>query len=182
MTKYKLLKPIKNVEWKVGEVRETEKDFMKNLHIKYNAGVGMYPTELAILEHTGFIEEVNDVQLVIIKEVEGSYFVSGGNGNGRVGGDGGGADVRIIPVGVGDVAVCCGCETLRTFQPLETPKRWRAEKGGDYYHLDTGFRVQAEWDAHGDYDDNHYKAGNYFQTTEQLEEFRKGVKGLVGIK
>ena len=60
MTKYKLLKPIKNVEWNVGEVKETEKAYEGGTHIKYNAGVVMYPPELALLEHAGFIEEVNE--------------------------------------------------------------------------------------------------------------------------
>ena len=186
MTKYKLLKPIKNVDWCVGEVRETEEDYDGDSYIKIN-NFALYPVTLALTEHLGFIEEVEMLQPTGNK----ISSTGGGNGNGRVGGGGGGADSRIIPVGVGDVAVCCGGDTIRTFMgtscisvgsaPLETPKRWRAEKGGDYYYLDTGFRVQAEWDDYGDYDNNHYKAGNYFQTTEQLEEFRKGVKALVGI-
>jgi len=146
MTKYKLLKPIKNVDWKVGEVKETEQDW-NGFDDIITRSCRIRHFELLLLEHAGFIEEVNDV--------------------------------RIIPVGVGDVAVCCGGETLRTFQPLETPKRWRAKKYSNYFYLNENFEVTEKSDIWGAYDNARYKAGNYFQTTEQAEEFRKGVKALI---
>ena len=64
----------------------------------------------------------------------------------------------------------------------ETPKRWRAEMGGMYYYLDEVFEVNQDWDNYNLFDNELYEAGNYFQTTEQIEEFKKGVKALVGIK
>ena len=131
MTKYKLLKPIKGVEWEVGEVRELESnygiDYIPYKYIRYNTCMSMHPPELALLEHAGFIEEVNEVQ-------------------------------------------------------PETPKRWRAERCGYYFYLDENLTVSKGVEWHSRFDDNLYEAGNYFQTTEQIEEFRKGVKALVGIK
>jgi len=127
MTKYKLLKPIKNVEWNVGEVRETIEGYEGNVYIEISGCVQIYAVELALLEHAGFIEEVNDVQ-------------------------------------------------------LETPKRWRAEKYSNYFYLNENFEVTEKSDIWGAYDNARYEAGNYFQTTEQVEEFRKGVKALVGSK
>ena len=66
MTKYKLLKTIKNVEWNVGEVREMEgsygTDYIKYKHVGYTTCMNMYPPEIALLEHAGFIEDVNEVQ------------------------------------------------------------------------------------------------------------------------
>jgi len=62
MTKYKLLKPIKNVEWEVGEVREAEQDYGGNVFIQADKKVEIYIVTLALLEHAGFIEEVNEVK------------------------------------------------------------------------------------------------------------------------
>jgi len=124
MTKYKLLKPIKNVEWNVGEVREAAKDRDGGVYV---ARLGIFPTEIALLEHAGFIEEVNEVK-------------------------------------------------------LKTPKRWRAEKCGGYYYLNEDFGITYTADIWRAWDNARYEAGNYFQTTEQIEEFKKGVKALVGSK
>jgi len=122
MTKYKLLKPIKNVEWNVGEVRETEEDYGGDSYLKIN-NFALSHFTLALLEHAGFIEEVD-----------------------------------------------------------ETPKRWRAKRNGTYYYLNLFFEISIGWEAYNSFDNAKYEAGNYFQTTEQIEEFRKGVKALVGIK
>jgi len=59
MTKYKLLKPIKNVEWNVGEVRETEEDYGGDSYLKIN-NFALSHITLALLEHAGFIEEVDE--------------------------------------------------------------------------------------------------------------------------
>ena len=122
MTKYKLLKPIKDVEWIVGDVRGTEQDHEGDTYIQANRHVEIYAVQLALLEHAGFIEEVD-----------------------------------------------------------ETPKRRRAERGEEYYYLDTDLEVGNTRDIYSEFDDDLYEACNYFQTTEQAEEFRKGVKALVGI-
>ena len=122
MTKYKLLKPIKNVEWNVGEVRETEEGHGGDSYLKIN-NFALSHFTLALLEHAGFIEDVD-----------------------------------------------------------ETPKRWRAARGGVYYCLGRDFEVAEVKDYHNGFDNDLYEACNYFQTTEQAEEFRKGVKALVGIK
>ena len=113
------------MEWEVGEVRETEEGFNANC-IKYGVGVTIYPSELALLEHAGFIEEVNEAQ-------------------------------------------------------TETPKRWRAEKFSKYFFLNDNFEVREEKEVHSLFDNYLYEAGNYFQTVEQIEEFQKGVKALLGI-
>lgn len=48
-------------------------------------------------------------------------------------------------------------------------KRWRAEKGGTYYH----FESEIEIDTDGDFvDDERYSIGNYFQTENLAEDHR----------
>ena len=123
MTKYKLLKPIKNVEWNVGEVRDTLEEYDGGVYLKADETVEIYAVQLALLEHAGFIEEVD-----------------------------------------------------------ETPKRWRAEEYGKYFYLNLSFEVEKQEDSYYGFDNTRYEACNYFQTTEQAEEFRKGVKALVGSK
>ena len=71
---------------------------------------------------------------------------------------------------------------LQTVKIGEAPKRWRAEKHGYYFYLDDTFRVNEEKDTHSIFDDDLYRAGNYFQTTKQVVGFQKGVKALVGSK
>ena len=59
MTKYKLLKPIKNVEWNVVEERETS-EAMGTIEVRLRGKVYdvMSPVTLTLLVHAGFIEEV----------------------------------------------------------------------------------------------------------------------------
>ena len=122
MTKYKLLKQIKGVEWIVGDVRGTEQDHEGDTYIQANGHVEIYAVQLALLEHAGFIEDVD-----------------------------------------------------------ETPTRWRAEEYGKYFYLNLSFEVEKQEDSYYGFDNTRYEACNYFQTTEQAEEFRKGVKALLGI-
>jgi len=134
MTKYKLLKPIKNVEWKVGEVRETEEDCDGDTYIQVTRYLEIYAVQLALLEHAGFIEE----EIIYDTNLTGGEQTS-----------------------------------------TNIPKRWRAEKYRGYYYLDENFGITYISDIWGAYDNARYEAGNYFQTTEQIEEFKKGVKALV---
>ena len=60
MTKYKLLKPIKNVEWNVGEVMETRREYNEDAFIHVGGRTVIYDIEIALLEHAGFIEEVDE--------------------------------------------------------------------------------------------------------------------------
>lgn len=57
--KYKLLKKIENCDWEVGELIETIKEGTWNGSFYYN---GRYysPIDIALLEHCGFIERVEE--------------------------------------------------------------------------------------------------------------------------
>jgi len=137
MTKYKLLKPIKNVDWCVGEVRETIEGYEGNVYIEISGCVQIYAVELALLEHAGFIEE----EIIYDTNLTGGEQTS-----------------------------------------TNIPKRWRAKKHGYYFYLDDTFEVIEEKNWSSMFDNARYEAGNYFQTIKQAEEFKKGVKALVGIK
>jgi len=178
MTKYKLLKPIKNVEWEVGEVKETKEDSYGDAHIKYNAGVWALAHEIALLEHAGFIEEVDEVKPIDI-------------GGGFAGSIGKLCTSQLMPALDEKYYLPHVVHENKYdyYQPHidgifrnKTPKRWRAEKGGMYYCLGRDLEVAEVKDCCHGFDNTLYEAGNYFQTTEQIEEFRKGVKALVGIK
>ena len=51
-------------------------------------------------------------------------------------------------------------------------KRWRAEKGGKYYFLDSSCSVVYMVDYYIEFDRKRYEVGNYFKT-EEGAEFRK---------
>lgn len=48
-------------------------------------------------------------------------------------------------------------------------KRWRAEKGNDYYFISTFDGAYLDREAATNSDDFHYAIGNYFRTKEQAE-------------
>lgn len=51
------------------------------------------------------------------------------------------------------------------------PKRWRAEDGNYYYHVDDEFIIQKEVEDYMILDNNRYNTGNYFRTKEEAEEY-----------
>lgn len=57
---------------------------------------------------------------------------------------------------------------------IEKPKykRWRAEKGGKYYFLDSSCSVVYMVDYYIEFDRKRYEVGNYFKTKEEAE-FRR---------
>lgn len=58
MTKYKLLKPIPNCDWKVGELVELTEYGAVYLYDEVH--VSIFPHEIALLIHCGFLEEVRE--------------------------------------------------------------------------------------------------------------------------
>ena len=55
-------------------------------------------------------------------------------------------------------------------------KIWRAEKGSYYYYIDKDFEINDKIDDRFKSDDEMYKNGNYFQTTEEAEEYAEYMK------
>ena len=55
------------------------------------------------------------------------------------------------------------------------PKRWRAEKGGIYWFIDTDFsgKVRDLWDQRSTDENVRYNLGNYFKTKEEAEKVKK---------
>lgn len=54
--------------------------------------------------------------------------------------------------------------------------RWRAEKGNDYYFIDSFCYLRQDYENFQLMDDNIYNSYNYFRTEEQAEEAAKRVK------
>lgn len=61
------------------------------------------------------------------------------------------------------------------------PKRWRAEKRGEYYFVCSATDVVLEPDLYIAHDNDRWEAGNYFRTKEEAkamaEKFKKLLKG-----
>ena len=57
-----------------------------------------------------------------------------------------------------------------------TLKIWRAEKGSYYYFVDHELEINDKIDDRFKFDDEMYKNGNYFQTTEEAEEYAEYIK------
>ena len=55
------------------------------------------------------------------------------------------------------------------------PKRWRAEKGGIYWFIDTDFsgKVRDLWDQRSTDENVRYNLGNYFKTQEEAEKVKE---------
>lgn len=64
---------------------------------------------------------------------------------------------------------CCRC---RCHQGPEY-KRWRAEKGREYYYLSEGGKVFMFPDRRTAEDDYTYSIGNYFETKEEAEHYEQ---------
>lgn len=64
--------------------------------------------------------------------------------------------------------------TEEQVKEIEKPKykRWRAEKGGKYYFLDSSCSVVYMVDYYIEFDRKRYEVGNYFKTKEEAE-FRR---------
>ena len=61
---------------------------------------------------------------------------------------------------------------------LEKLTRWRAEKGCDYYHLDSNANVELEKDYYTKYDNDKYDVGNYFKTREAAERVAEQIREI----
>ena len=55
-------------------------------------------------------------------------------------------------------------------------KRWRAEKGSYYYFIDHELEINDKIDCRYKFDNEMYENGNYFQTTEEAEEYAEYIK------
>ena len=55
-------------------------------------------------------------------------------------------------------------------------KRWRAEKGSYYYFIDHELEINDKIDCQYKFDNEMYENGNYFQTTEEAEEYAEYMK------
>lgn len=55
------------------------------------------------------------------------------------------------------------------------PKRWRAEKGGIYWFIDTDFsgKVRDLWDQRSTDENVRYNLGNYFKTKEEAQKVKE---------
>ena len=55
------------------------------------------------------------------------------------------------------------------------PKRWRAEKGGIYWFIDSDFtgKVRDLWDQRSTDENVRYNLGNYFKTKEEAEKVKE---------
>ena len=58
-------------------------------------------------------------------------------------------------------------------------KRWRAEKGGDYYYFDSHLEMRQTNDIRTAIDNQFYDAGNYFQTKEQCQQAIDKIKEVL---
>lgn len=58
-------------------------------------------------------------------------------------------------------------------------KRWRAEKEGFYYFIDTKGNVAKEEETNSFTDDKLYEYGNYFQTYEEASKYRYKIKKML---
>ena len=59
-------------------------------------------------------------------------------------------------------------------QKYGIPKRWRAEKGGTYWFIDSDFsgKVRDLWDQRSTDENVRYNLGNYFKTEEEAEKVK----------
>ena len=55
-------------------------------------------------------------------------------------------------------------------------KRWRAKRGGYFYYIDCFFEPEQSIEVFLEEDDDIYKSGNYFETTEEAEEYAEYIK------
>ena len=55
-------------------------------------------------------------------------------------------------------------------------KRWRAEKGSYYYFIDHELEINDKIDCQYKFDNEMYENGNYFQITEEAEEYAEYMK------
>jgi hypothetical protein len=70
-------------------------------------------------------------------------------------------------------------EAYGGLQPIDDkPKRWRSEKGGQYYFVDFDYGIETALDFYHRTDDIQYKFGNYFQTIKQAEAAADAFKAL----
>ena len=59
-------------------------------------------------------------------------------------------------------------------------KRWRAEKGKEYYYMaNSNFSIKTDFENNDSIDDTRYKIGNYFRTKELAESKLKEIKELL---
>jgi DNA repair exonuclease SbcCD ATPase subunit len=53
--------------------------------------------------------------------------------------------------------------------------RWRARKGGEYYCVGGSGDIEKFMESSDDFDEWHYKIGNYFATQVEAEEYKKAL-------
>lgn len=60
-----------------------------------------------------------------------------------------------------------------------TPKRWRAEKGGQYFYIDTFGEISSDTEYDLSEDSESYEFGNYFRTIAEAEKYRDRIKEIL---
>lgn len=55
-------------------------------------------------------------------------------------------------------------------------RRWRAEKSGKYYCIDSTFDIDAKYENFKDEDEERYTFGNYFKTEKETENYAEYMK------
>ncbi|MBF4806546.1 MAG: hypothetical protein HXM47_08140 [Pseudoleptotrichia goodfellowii] len=60
-----------------------------------------------------------------------------------------------------------------------TPKRWRAEKGGQYFYIDEFGEISSDTEYDLSEDSESYEFGNYFRTIAEAEKYRDRIKEIL---
>lgn len=58
-------------------------------------------------------------------------------------------------------------------------KRWRAEKGGQYFYIDTFGEISSDTEYDLSEDSESYEFGNYFRTIAEAEKYRDRIKEIL---
>lgn len=66
------------------------------------------------------------------------------------------------------------------FAPIpDTPARWRAEKGENFFCIDELYQVRKNYEYRHGADKNQHESGNYFATREQAEAVASAFKAVL---
>lgn len=60
--------------------------------------------------------------------------------------------------------------------------RWRANVNEDYYYISSGMRVLLATDVNEPLDDQRWEKGNYFQTSDEANEYADNIVNMLMIR
>ncbi len=55
-------------------------------------------------------------------------------------------------------------------------KRWRAERGEEYYYINFQLKILFDEEDFAEIDEERYDVGNYFETKEEAQEYAEYMK------